>query len=120
MKDLSISTSSNIKIFKGNVATSNAFVYTLDSSKISGAIYDCAKAYSEADRKYGHANEQECSVWQIIPWDGVSIVVRIIVKINLPLPGVIKIGVASRTRRNTPPSPSRIIKGVFDSIALAG
>ena len=73
MKDCFISASNNIEVSKLGSATSSAYVYTIDSSKITTKIWDCTKEYAEASSEnnkimYPHAEKCEFSVEVIILW----------------------------------------------------
>lgn len=53
---------------QGAAATSSAYVYTIDSSKITNKIWHCAQEYEDAVKTYPHAEECEWSVEEIIPY----------------------------------------------------
>ncbi|KAK8115157.1 uncharacterized protein PG998_000291 [Apiospora kogelbergensis] len=53
--------------------TGKGFLYTLDSAKMGNAeIFNVAEEYKKADRKYGHADEEEFAVKHEIPWAAVT------------------------------------------------
>ena len=56
------------EVSQGSSATSSAYVYTIDSSKITTKIWNCASEYAEAEKKYPHSEECEYAVVGIIPW----------------------------------------------------
>ena len=69
-KDPFISTSDDITVSENHAG--KGYLYTLDSTKITGKIHDVAAEYEKANKKYGHADEKEFSVEHLIPWAAVT------------------------------------------------
>lgn len=73
-RDPFISTTIDIEVAKGHAGT--GYLYTLDSSKITGKIYDVKAEYENNCTPYGHFKEKEFSVEHMIPWAAVTQVQR--------------------------------------------
>ena len=69
-RDPFIATSLDINFSKKH--TPKGWVYTIDSTKITEKVHDVAQEYKDANKKYGHSDEQEMAVEHLIPWDAIT------------------------------------------------